>query len=89
MTVTVDAVIVLTAGTYMKPSTKCADTFCPFTVTIVSLLKEYPSFGFSIREYTYFLPPSNFVKVGKEPCEPLSEYHAATGSLFSNCCQHS
>lgn len=43
MTVTVDAVIVLTAGTYMKPSTKYADTFCPFTVTIVSLLKEYPS----------------------------------------------
>ena len=52
MTVTVGMVIVLMAGIYMEPPTKGADTFCPFTVMTVSLVKEYPSFGISIREYT-------------------------------------
>ena len=89
MTVTVGIVIVLMAGIYIEPPTNGAATFSPFTVITVSLLKEYPSFGFSIREYTYFFPHSNFVMVGREPCEPLSEYQAATGSLFSNSCQHS
>ena len=56
--------------------------------TCASKMLEHfiPPYDASVMER---LNKANAVMVGREPWESLSEYQAATGWLFSNCCQHS